>query len=175
MKWLAYNNNNKKISKGISFKTISTPQVSEEDMVFLYQLYASTRIEEMRQTTWSDQQKHDFLLQQYNAQHSHYFSHYPKGDYLIVEKNKKPIGRIYLDRDEKSICLLDIALIPESRNKGLGTELLKQLIKEAQEGQKKITIHVESFNPAYQLYQKLGFKHVEDKGVYQYMEWYPIA
>jgi N-acetylglutamate synthase-like GNAT family acetyltransferase len=55
----------------------------------------------------------------------------------------------------------------------LGTILLKELISEARLNHKKVVIHVESFNPAYQWYLKHGFKQVEDKGVHQYMEWQP--
>ena len=50
---------------------------------------------------------------------------------------------------------------------------LFQILKEAQEKNKKIVLHVEKFNPAYQWYLKCGFEQIEDKGVHQYMEWYP--
>ena len=69
--------------------------------------------------------------------------------------------------------MIDIALLPEYRNSGIGTQLLRELLEEAQLTNKKIVIHVENFNPAYHWYLKLGFKQIEDKGVYQYMEWYP--
>ncbi|MCB1586168.1 MAG: GNAT family N-acetyltransferase, partial [Xanthomonadales bacterium] len=93
--------------------------------------------------------------------------------YLLILYKTQEIGRIYLGRNETSICLIDIAFLPEFRNRGFGTQILKNLINEAQSTQKKITIHVENFNPAYNWYVKHGFQHIEDKGVYQYMEWYP--
>jgi len=34
---------------------------------------------------------------------------------------------------------------------------------------------VERFNPALRLYQRLGFRHVEDQGPYYLMEWRPGA
>lgn len=154
-------------------KELSYKAISDDDMAFLSDLYASTRWEELQQTPWNIEQKKDFLKMQFNAQHKHYQSHYPNSDYLLISEDNKKIGRIYLDRDETSICLIDIAFLPEYRNKGHGTKLLKNLIKEAQSSHKKITIHVEKFNPAYQWYIKHGFQQIEDKGVYQYMEWYP--
>lgn len=147
--------------------------ISEKDMAFLSELYASTRWKELEQTPWNLEQKQNFLQMQFDAQHKHYQSHYPKSDYLLILYKTQEIGRIYLDRDETSICLIDIAFLPEFRNRGFGTQILKNLINEAQSTQKKITIHVENFNPAYNWYAKLGFQQVEDKGVYQYMEWYP--
>ena len=167
----AYNNKNKTAPRGISFLAIAS--FSEDVMAFLSELYSTTRWEEVMQAPWSDLQRIDFLKQQFNAQHTHYQSHYPKADYLLILQENKKIGRIYLDRDETSICLIDIALLPELRNKGLGTQLLLNLLEEAQENNKKVVIHVENFNPAYQWYLKNGFKLVEDKGVHQYMEWYP--
>jgi len=155
---------------GLEFKAIS-----DEDMAFLLRLYTSTRWEEVQQAPWSDVQRHSFLEQQFNAQHSYYQKHYSKADYLLIQKNKKAIGRIYLDKDAESVCIIDIAFIPEFKYQGFGTMVLKEIIKEAQLTQKKIVIHVENFNPAYQWYLKLGFQQVEDKGVYQYMEWHPIT
>ena len=173
--WLAYKGSSQYVPKGITFKVISDLGFSMSDMTFLSKLYSSTRWQEVLQAPWSDQQRMEFLQQQFDAQHIHYLSHYPNSDFLIILKNNENIGRIYLDRDDVSICLIDIALLTEYRNSGLGTLLLKELLKEAQETHKKIVIHVENFNPAYHLYLKLGFKQVEDKGVYQYMEWHPKA
>lgn len=160
--------NDKLFPQDLSFKAISI-----NDMAFLSELYASTRWHELQQTPWNNNQKTDFLNMQFDAQHKHYQSHYPKAEYLLVTENDKRIGRLYLDRDATSICLIDIAFLPSYRYKGFGTKILNNLIDEAQSTNKKITIHVENFNPAYQWYLKLGFKQIEDKGVYQYMEWYP--
>jgi len=167
----AYNNKSKTIPQGISF--IAILSFTQDRMAFLYQLYVTTRWDEVMQAPWNDQQRLDFLAQQFDAQHKHYQSHYPNADYLLIKKENKNIGRIYLDRDETSICLIDIGLIPGQQNKGLGTILLKELLNEAQYTNKKVVIHVEKFNPAYQWYLKHGFKQIEDKGVHQYMEWYP--
>lgn len=166
--WLAFKDQPRNIPAGISFEAISG-----KDMAFLTELYASTRWEEVMQAPWDDQQRIDFLKQQFEAQHKHYLSHYPHAEKLLIRRDQKNIGRIYVDRDEVSICLIDVALLTAERGCGLGTAILKELLQEAQETNKKIVIHVENFNPAYHWYLKHGFQQVEDKGVYQYMEWYP--
>ena len=164
--FIAFNNNNNNL--GVTFKAISS-----NDMAFLQEVYCTTRWQEVMQAPWNDQQRRDFLAQQFNAQHTHYQSHYPHSEFLIISQYKTQIGRLYLDRDETSICLIDIAFLPEYKHQGLGTQLLKELLKEAQQTSKKVVIHVEKFNPAYNWYLKHGFKQIEDKGVHQYMEWYP--
>ncbi len=153
--------------------SISFQAISDNDMAFLSELYRSTRWEEVMQAPWSEQQRIDFLDQQFNAQHTHYLSHYPHAEKLLIIQDNQRIGRIYLDRDDTSICLIDVAFLTPNRGKGLGTKLLKELLSEAQTTNKKVVIHVENFNPAYQWYIKHGFQQIEDKGVYQYMEWYP--
>ncbi len=166
--WLAFKNEPKQIPSDIYFEAIST-----KDMAFLAELYCSTRWEEVRQAPWDDQQRIDFLNQQFEAQHQHYSTHYPNAEKLLIKKDSRNIGRIYVDRDAVSICLIDVALLTAERGTGLGSLLLKELLLEAQETSKKVVIHVENFNPAYQWYLRHGFEQVEDKGVYQYMEWYP--
>ncbi len=160
--------NNTTIDQAITFKAISS-----KDMAFLSSLYATTRWQEVLQAPWSHQQRVDFLQQQFDAQHTHYQSHYPNAEYLLIVKNNERIGRIYLDRDETSICLIDIALLPAFNKKGIGTRILKLVLNEAQNSHKKVVIHVEKYNPAYQWYIKHEFVQIEDKGVHQYMEWYP--
>jgi ribosomal protein S18 acetylase RimI-like enzyme len=154
--------------EGLEFKAIS-----EEDMAFLLYLYSTTRWQEVLQAPWDDEQRHAFLKQQFDAQHFHYQKHYLDAEYLVIIKDNQNIGRIYIDSGEASIGIIDIALIPEFKYKGIGTQILKEIIKDAQMSGRKIDIHVESFNPAYQWYENLGFKQVEDRGVYQYMEWHP--
>jgi ribosomal protein S18 acetylase RimI-like enzyme len=65
---------------------------------------------------------------------------------------------------------VDIALLPEYRGMGIGTRLLRDLISESEESGKPLSIHVERFNPALRLYERLDFRTVEDKGVYLLME-----
>jgi ribosomal protein S18 acetylase RimI-like enzyme len=55
--------------------------------------------------------------------------------------------------------------------RGIGTKLLRELQDEAHTAGKVLTIHVEKFNPALRLYQRLGFQQIEDKGVYLLLEW----
>jgi predicted GNAT family acetyltransferase len=68
---------------------------------------------------------------------------------------------------------VDIALVPEFRNAGIGTALLRDLLAEGAAAGKRVSIHVERFNPALRLYARLGFRQVEDKGVYLLLEWTP--
>jgi ribosomal protein S18 acetylase RimI-like enzyme len=147
--------------------------ISEEDHTFLYSLYASTREDEMAQTGWTDLQKEDFLKQQFTAQHTFYMEQFSTAQFLIILKESKAIGRLYIDHRSDEIRIIDIALMPEYRNKGIGKSLLTDIIKDANEADNPIRIHVERYNPALHLYERLGFIRIGDTGVYYLMEKLP--
>jgi ribosomal protein S18 acetylase RimI-like enzyme len=142
-----------------------------DDEQFLRAVYAGTRTEELARTLWSAEQKHAFIDMQFTAQDAHYRRHYPTAQYSIIEVQEAPAGRLYLDRWEKEIRIIDIALLPEYRRAGIGTKLLHELQDEARATGKALTIHVEKFNPALRLYRRLGFQKIEDRGVYLFLEW----
>jgi ribosomal protein S18 acetylase RimI-like enzyme len=88
-----------------------------------------------------------------------------------MELAGRPIGRLYVDRREDEIRIIDIALFPEHRGKGIGSRIMETLLDEGKDSGKPVTIHVEKNNPALRLYRRLGFTKVEDQGVYDLMEW----
>jgi ribosomal protein S18 acetylase RimI-like enzyme len=145
--------------------------ITPADESFLARVYASSREEELAITGWSEGQKADFCRSQFNAQSAYYAANYPEASFQIIERDGWPIGRLYVARWEKEIRIVDITLLPEFRGSGLGTKLLRQLQEDARVAGKSLTIHVERFNRALALYQRLGFREIEDKGVYLFMEW----
>lgn len=149
--------------------------VGPDDAELLLRVYASTRTEELAPVPWSDDQKEAFLRQQFGAQHEYWSSHYDPSDFAVVEVNGAPAGRFYVHRSENEIRLVDVALLPEYRRSGIGTGLIKGLLAEAESRRVPVTIHVEVFNPARTLYERLGFRPVADRGMYILMQRTPEA
>lgn len=145
--------------------------VTSSDASFLAEVYASTRMEELAVTGWTDGEKTSFCQFQFEAQDAHYREHYPTAVYQVIEEDGRPVGRLYVDRWKEEIRIMDIALLPLHRGKGVGTRLLGNLQEEAASSGRKLTIHVERLNPALRLYERLGFRISEDKGVYLLLEW----
>jgi len=144
-----------------------------DDDAFQYALYASTRAEELALTGWSDAQKEEFTRMQFAAQTSHYRIHYPDAVWNIILHDGVRAGRLIVDRREGEIGIIDISLVPEFRGRGIGTRMLRNLFGRAWEERRIVSIHVEKFNPARRLYDRLGFRLVEDKGVYLLLHWEP--
>lgn len=144
---------------------------TDTDLPFLARIYASTRTDELAVTGWSAEDKAAFLDAQFRAQHLHYQRYYPDADWLVTMRRGVDIGRLYLERWPTQHRIIDVAFLPEHRGKGLGEALLRDLMDEAAACGKDVSIHVEKFNPAMRLYQRLGFITEEDKGVYDLMRW----
>lgn len=151
--------------------TIRYRPVTSNDTPFLCHLYATTRQDEMKLVPWSEPEKTAFLEQQFFAQKKHYDEFYPDCDFLVIELEGEPIGRLYLDRAEKDIEIVDIALLPQFRGRGIGKMLLEEILDEGRSSGKSVGIYVEHFNPARHLYDRLGFQHVDTNGVYHVMKW----
>ena len=140
--------------------------VRAEDRDFLLRVYASTRAEELALTDWDEAQKQAFLAQQFEAQHHHYQTHYQGARFDLILLDSEPVGRLYVARWKEEIRIMDIALLPEYRNGGIGSGLLRELLEEAAATSRRLTIHVERYNPALRLYRRLGFDPVGETGVY---------
>ncbi len=152
---------------------ISLRPTAARDNEFLYRVYAGTRQEELAQLDWDAVQKEAFLRMQFEAQAQYYAENYIGAQFQVVLLDDTPVGRLYVARWAKEIRIMDIALLPEYRSRGVGSTLLKELLAEGQARGLPVTIHVERLNPALRLYDRLGFRLAEDKGVHYLLEWAP--
>lgn len=142
-----------------------------DDSQLLFEVYASTRADELALVSWwTDEQKFAFVKMQYEAQHEHYRNTYPQAQYLIVTRNDRAVGRLYVAEKESELRILDLTLLPSERNHGVGSYLLRQLIGESIEKRKALAMYVESFSPALRLFERLGFVNSQENGIYFLMK-----
>ena len=153
---------------GIAYRPIS-----DSDLPFLFDVYGSTRVEELAQTDWPLEMKVQFLQQQFAAQHEHYQRHYPDAEWLVIMRESDSVGRLYVEEWPSQIRLIDIAILPAFRRFGIGSAILSDLRDWASEKSKPLTIHVEKSNPARSLYDRMGFVFLQENGVYDLLEWRP--
>lgn len=131
--------------------------------------------EELASLPWSDEQRQAFLAQQFHAQSVHYAANFADASFDVVLVDGDRAGRMIVARREGELKLVDIALLPEHRGRGIGTRLLQPLLDEADASGVKVTIYVECASRALGLYARLGFVAVQDTGVYLRMERPPTA
>lgn len=94
------------------------------------------------------------------------------GDFcLVAEVDSQVVGvawsRImedygHIDNDTPSLAL---SLLPDCRGQGIGTRLLNCLLALLQnQGYQRVSLSVQTENPALRLYQRVGFKIAETRG-----------
>lgn len=145
------------------------------DQAWQLAIYASTRADELALAGWPAAQCEAFVRQQHQAQQQHYTRHYPQSVcHLILAPThdgaEAVAGRLWLDARVDRLHILDIALLPAWRGRGLGTRCLQALAREAHAAGQALSIQVEIHNPARRLYERLGF--IADgapQGLYQAM------
>lgn len=148
---------------------LRTVEASDED--FLLRVYADSRAEEMRLVPWNDEQKLAFLRSQFEAQREQYQARFPDAEYSVILYKEQPAGRLWIGRTDEQIRLLDIAILPEFQNRGIGTTLLRKLLAESE--QKNLPLRHMVFKPntaALRFYQRFGFQQIDDVGAYIHME-----
>ena len=159
--------------QGYVFAVTRRPVV-DADTEFLFSLYVSTRADEMALVDWDAAQKDAFLRMQFNAQTTHYTTFFPRAVHEVLLLDDRPIGRVYVDTNDEEIRLLDITLLPEHRNLGIGTAFMQGLMDRAELERKPIRFYVwESNLGAQRWYRRLGCRTTGKRDIYTAMEWHP--
>jgi ribosomal protein S18 acetylase RimI-like enzyme len=154
-------------------KRVTLRPVRADEEPFLYEVFASTRAEEMALTGWTAAQQDAFLRMQFRAQQKHYQAEFPHAEHSIILLDDRAIGRLFISRNPRAIDLVDISLMPENRASGIGTGLVEGLLTEARKAGKPVRLYVLRLNRASRLYERLGFKKIGETATHIQMEAVP--
>ncbi len=144
-----------------------------DDLPFLRELYAQHRAPEFAALGWPESMLRTFLDGQFDMQHRNYIACYTPADFLVVLREGRAVGRLYLYGTEDAIHIIDILLMPSERGTGMGTHLLRTVQDAVQRnGMQAVSLQVDAHNHgAQRLYARLGFA-CEDVGDVQWrMRW----
>ncbi|HYP01665.1 MAG TPA: GNAT family N-acetyltransferase [Pyrinomonadaceae bacterium] len=145
--------------------------VRPEDEEFLLGVYAASRADEMALVDWDEAMKLAFLRSQFEAQAAQYHARFPDAEYSIILYKERPVGRFWIGRTPEQIRLLDIAILPEFQNQGVGAALLNSLVAESEAAGVPLRHMVFKMNTAaLRFYERFGFSPIEDVGAYIHME-----
>ena len=153
---------------------LSLRPAREADASFQRALFETARADAAILLAWPEAVRRPFLDQQFRFQTVHYAQVYPDADRLLVLAQGAPVGRLIVSRAPAHWCLVDLALMPAWRGRGIGTLLLKAVQAAARRaGVPSFRLMVEPRNPARRLYERLGFAEIADHQVGVEMEWRP--
>ena len=156
----------------IADESIALRPVDETDEDFLIELYKSSRGDDLRGLGWDEDRISEFLEMQYVAQRNLQDDHEHTSDQLVLMSGK-PIGRLSVATRADEIRCVDLALLADYRNQGVGTLLIQQLQEQARPANIPLRLQVIRFNRAVNLLERLGFRRTSETGSHFQMEWLP--
>ena len=145
----------------------------ETDRGFRYQLFCDSRQPEFALVLPPDVFR-QVMAHQFQAQTVSYQTEFPRARFDIIELAGQPIGRIVVDRPGDRLHIVDQAIIPELRSRGIGTAIMRALMDEAAARRVPVTLCVASSNdPSMRLYLRLGFVPTQTTALYITLAWTP--
>lgn len=124
-------------------------KVSADDYEYIYQLKkdAYKKYVEENFGVWDEEQQRQFF--------NRFFDAYKCGMYVITQ-NGTDIGFYNFELNEDMYEIVNICIIPEYQNRGIGTAILKDILSENKDRE----VHLQYFkqNPVGALYERLGFE-----------------
>ncbi len=144
-------------------RTVTLRPVRPDDELFLRTAYASTREEELGRTGLDAAQKEAFLDMQFRAQQQDYRGRFPDAEHSVILHGEEHVGRLYVARSDDEVRVLDITVLPQHRNGGIGAGLIKRLVDEATQSHRPVRIYLDRGSPAIRLFERLGFTCVEEQ------------
>ncbi|MEP6667118.1 MAG: GNAT family N-acetyltransferase [Nocardioidaceae bacterium] len=161
------------ITAGRTDLLVTTRPTNDNDAVFLFELYASTREDGLAATGWSAFSGLASVHMQAHAEDDQLDSSHPDLDRQTVYVDSVRAGRILVDRTCTSMRLVDLSLLPQWRGHGIGTQLLAELLSEAKAANLPVHLEVVKTNPSIRLYERLGFGDLVDCGMRWRLTWTP--
>lgn len=131
----------------------------------------AARREELLAAGLGGHETEQLLDMQYRAQRHHYHAAFPGADSMVIESEGGAIGRLLIDRRERQLRLVDIALLPAVRGRGIGSGVVEALKEQTREFGGSIRLQVARGNPARRLYERLGFSETSGDEIYAEMQW----
>lgn len=150
---------------------VSLCPVESSHTDFLLQLFKECRPDLELIGGINEKQKEDIIFQQFTLEQEQLIKMYPDVEFNVVMLNEKPVGRIYIYHGETADRILEIGLLAEYRNLGIGRKLITTAIENAIRKNKSVRLQVAWFNQrAYKFYKEIGFRVIENQGVSFEME-----
>jgi ribosomal protein S18 acetylase RimI-like enzyme len=155
----------------LNLDPIGLRPATPEDSAFLFSVYRSSRLDDLTTLNWTGEQIEDFLAKQYEAQERFCKNDYPHAEELIVLRAGDPVGQMMIERGEREIRMVDLALLPEHRNAGIGTYLIGRLLADAEKSGSSFRVQVMRSNAAVGLFERLGLVRTGETGSHYQLEW----
>ncbi len=104
------------------------------------------------------------IRMQYQAQKQGYQQDYPDADYYVIEWQGEACGRLILDQRKTQLQVVDIAVLKQRRNHGIGSAIFNYLQQQSRAKQQILYLNMNPNNQGLKrFYQRLGFKKAKQQ------------
>lgn len=147
--------------------------VAAGDREFLLRVFAESRRGEFARLGWDGAQMAQLVEMQFDIQQRAYALQFPSAEHSILSREGEPAGQWRVARGERSIVLVDIAVIERLRGRGIGSACIAKLCREATERAVEVCLSVRPDNRAYRLYRRFGFEETSRDAIRVSLAWRP--
>ena len=152
---------------------VTTRAVNDDDAMLLFELYASSRADELSRSGWATPQQRSFFRMQAQNQELYFQRHYDHLDRRTICINGFSAGRLLVDRPSHAITIIDLALLPAFRGRGVGSLLIRCLLEEAVEQDLPVHVDLAKGSASLATCERLGFRYADDLGDRWHLVWTP--
>ena len=143
------------------------------DEAFFLALYRSTR-DDLLGLLADPRYIDGIIAMQQQMQAAGYRSSYPDALYQVLELDGVPLGRLVTAAVPGAVRVVDIAVMPEARGRGVAGEALRRLQHQAAQDGQALTLAVRKDNAgARRLYAALGFAVAAEEEFRLELRWRP--
>ncbi|MCD2519027.1 GNAT family N-acetyltransferase [Massilia sp. G4R7] len=144
-----------------------------DDAAFFAALYRSTRPDLLAML--ADRRYIDGLVAAaWQAQAASYRERYPDARYQVLELDGEPVARLVTAAVARALRVVDLAVLPAARGRGVATAALQWLQRQARQDGRDLALAVHRDNAgARRLYAALGFAAEGEEGAVLALRWRP--
>jgi ribosomal protein S18 acetylase RimI-like enzyme len=94
------------------------------------------------------------------------------GVWQVIQADGVDVGVLILQDNDDELYLAEIEILPEWQGRGIGSAVVRSLMREAASRQKPLTLRVLHINQrARTLYERLGFQPFREIETHSYLYW----
>jgi ribosomal protein S18 acetylase RimI-like enzyme len=152
---------------------VTTRPMTDDDSMLLFELYASSRADELSRSGWATPQQRSFFRMQAQNQERYFQRHHDHLDRRTICINGFSAGRLLIDRAAHALTIVDLALLPAFRGRGVGSLLIRCLLEQAAEENLPVHVEMPKNSPSVATCERLGFRYADDVGDRRHLVWNP--
>lgn len=135
--------------------------VTSEDYFFLYHLHRDALgpyVDEI--WGWDD-----------TFQQRHFETNFRPKERQVIQVSGEDVGTLSVLEHDDHLFISLIEILPKYQGQGIGQQVIESLQEEAMAKDKPLLLRVFKINPAWHLYERLGFEVYDSNDVQYFMRW----